>query len=64
MKVRSLYDCYHAKYPASPDEYVRCAKGHKLGNGNIHKRQVDRGDTLIFKICALCKDFDDMDGEL
>jgi len=60
MKIRSLYDCLHARYPVPPDEYIRCVKGHKLGQGNIHKRQADREDKLIFKVCMLCSDFCDM----
>ena len=61
MKKRSLYDCSHAKYPVPLNEYIMCSKGHKLGSGKVHKRQVDREYTLIFKICQLCTDFDDMD---
>ncbi len=60
MNIRSLYDCLHAQYPVPPNEYITCSKGHKLGQGHIHKRQVDREDKLVFKICALCKDFSDI----
>ena len=58
MEIRSLYDCFHARYPTPPNEYVVCDKGHKLGY--IHKRRVDRQDRLILKICRLCPDFEDM----
>lgn len=61
MKVRSLYDCLQAKYP-SKGEYIYCAKGHKLGQGNISKSRIDQEDKLIFKVCQLCRDFSPMDG--
>ncbi len=60
MKFRSLYDCYNARYPIPPNEYVTCFKGHQLGKGNILALQVNRGDKLIMKVCQLCPDFDDM----
>ena len=56
MKVRSLYDCFLARYPVPPDEYVECQAGHNLSKV-VHKRQVDRNDRLIFKECQLCQDF-------
>ncbi len=59
-KVISLYDCFLARYPVPPDEMVTCKAGHKLGQGNIHKRQVDRNDRLVFKVCQLCKDYSSM----
>ena len=57
--VRTLYDCSHAKYP-SEGSYIRCDKGHKLGSGYVSKEQADRGDRLLFRVCALCVDFDSM----
>jgi len=57
----SLYDCINARYPILPNEYIICSKGHKLGTGKIHIRQVDRGDKLICRICQTCKDFEGFD---
>jgi len=56
MKI-SLYDCLNARYPKE-GEYIYCLKGHKLGNGKIHIRQMGR--KLVFKVCQECKDFNDM----
>ena len=58
MEIRSLYDCLLAKYPGN-GEFIYCAKGHKLGNGKILKSRVE--EKLIFKVCMLCPDFEDMD---
>jgi len=58
MKI-SLYDCLNARYPIR-DEYIYCSKGYKLGNGNVHIRQLDRGDKLVCTICQRCEDFIDM----
>ena len=58
--IRSLWDCYHAKYPGEGD-YVICDKGHKLGSGYVHKRQVDREDKLVFRVCQLCVDYSPFD---
>jgi hypothetical protein len=60
MKIRSLNDCLHAKYPGK-GEYIYCAKGHKLGNGKVLKSRVDKGVKLIFKCCQLCTYFENMD---
>ncbi len=60
LKLRSLEDCLFAKYPGS-GEFIYCAAGHKLGSGKILKSRVDKGDKLIFKVCMLCPDFNDMD---
>lgn len=57
--IRTLYDCLHAKYPSN-GLYITCSKGHKLGNGNIHKDKVLKGDKLICRACSLCTDFSDM----
>ena len=54
MKVKSLYDCYQAKVLGTK---IYCSKGYKLGNGNVHTRQMDKGKPLIFKICQKCVDF-------
>ena len=57
--MRSLYQCLEARYPVD-NEYIYCGKGHKLGNRNVHVRQVIRGDKLVYKVCQECKDFNDM----
>ena len=57
---RTLYDCLHARYPVPPDTFIKCDKGHKLGNGYVSKIKADRGEKLIFRVCALCVDFDNM----
>jgi len=58
----SLYDCLNAKWPNdSLSPYIYCSKGHKLSNGKIHTRQVNRGDKLICRVCQICKDFEGFD---
>jgi len=58
----SIFDCLNAKWPNdSLPPYIYCSKGHKLGNGKIHTRKVDRGDKLICRICQTCRDFDGFD---
>lgn len=59
--MRTLYDCINARYPTTQEEYIKCSKGYKLGSGNIHKRQVDRGDRLMCRICQVCLDFEPFD---
>ena len=59
VNIRTLYDCQQAKYP-STGQYITCDKGHKLGGGYVSKRQADRGDILLFRICSLCPDFESM----
>lgn len=59
MLVRSLLDCQCARYP-TVGEYIKCSKGHKLGDGRVHIRKLERGDKLVCKTCQLCKDFVDM----
>ena len=59
---RALYDCLNAKWPRD-NEYIYCSKGHTLGTGAVHTRQVDREDKLIFKVCQDCPDFIDMNDE-
>lgn len=54
--MRTLYDCLEAQWPIN-GEYIYCRKGHKLGDGRIHIRRVDRGDKLICRACQVCKDF-------
>ena len=56
----SILDCINAKWPANGG-YIYCSKGHKLGSGKIHTRQVDRGDKLLCRICQICKDFEGFD---
>ena len=57
MKIRSLYDCLNARYPISGD-YITCLKGHKLGQGKVHKERIDDNeDGLVFKVCQGCLDF-------
>jgi len=51
----SLYECFEARIK---DKYVYCAKGHRLGNGNIHIRQVKRGAPLECSACKNCPDID------
>ena len=58
--MRSLLDCLNARWPIK-GEYIKCSKGHKLGNGKVHIRQVDRGDKLICKICQKCTDYTPFD---
>ena len=58
--IRTLYDCFHARYPMPPDNFIRCDKGHKLGSGYVSKLQAVRGDRLLFRICQLCVDFNSM----
>lgn len=60
-RIRTLYDCYHARYPVPPEQYIKCAKGHKFGSGYVHKRQADREDRLLFRVCQLCRDFEGFD---
>ncbi len=55
--MRTLYDCLEARYPIPPNEYILCRKGHKLGDGRIHIRRVDREDKLVCRVCQICKDF-------
>ena len=59
VNIRTLYDCFHARYPAE-GQYITCDKGHKLGSGYVSKLQADRGDRLLFRVCQLCVDFDSM----
>ena len=59
-KPTSLMDCLNAKYPSS-SEYIYCSKGHKLGDGRIHKRSLDK--PLICRACQGCKDFVSMNDE-
>ncbi len=59
--MRTLYECVNARYPVLPDEYIKCSKEHKLGAGNIHRRQVDRGDKLLCRVCQICPDFEPFD---
>ena len=49
----SLYECYNAR--CGKNGYIYCAEGHKLGNDNIHIRQVERGDRLIVRACQNCE---------
>ncbi len=64
MKIRDLYSCYNARYPTTPASYVTCSKGHRLGQGNVRKEQVDNDARLVFKACQLCKDYEPMDSDL
>ena len=63
MKVRSLWDCLNAHYPDDiiHIDYIRCSKGHILGRGNVHKKQADRGEPLIYEVCQKCEDFEPFD---
>ena len=59
MKQRkSLLECFNAKVLG---DHIYCAKGHKLmnlsGDGTIHIRRLERGDTLALGICQKCVDF-------
>ncbi len=58
--IRSLYDCLNAHYPDNINhiDYIWCTKNHILGRDNIHKKQADREDKLIFKVCQKCLDFE------
>lgn len=55
---RTLYDCFHARYPSNGSEYIYCDKGHDLKG--VHIRKMTRGDPLVLKICQSCSDFEDM----
>jgi len=56
----SIMDCINAKWPKD-NEYICCSKGHKVGNGKIHTRRVDRGAKLIYRVRHTCKEQEGLD---
>ena len=58
MPKISLYECFNAKVM---NDKIYCAKGHHLCKlGKINLLRLKRGNSLIFKVCQNCSDFDRM----